>query len=168
MKILAAAIATLAVVCGRAVAAEESTARQVVFVCEHGNVKSLMAASYFNQLAAQRGLPWRAVARGSAPDSTTAPQAIAAALLADGVDVRNFRAAKVGASDTTDAAQIVAIGIELPADLQADEDRVERWNDVPPASTSYDAARASIKAHIATLLEKLSGESADGKPDRRE
>jgi hypothetical protein len=24
---------------------------QVLFVCEHGNVKSLMAASYFNKLA---------------------------------------------------------------------------------------------------------------------
>jgi len=30
---------------------------QVLFVCEHGNVKSLMASSYFNQLARERHLP---------------------------------------------------------------------------------------------------------------
>jgi hypothetical protein len=32
---------------------------QVLFVCEHGNVKSLMAVSYFNQLAHERRLPFR-------------------------------------------------------------------------------------------------------------
>jgi arsenate reductase (thioredoxin) len=40
---------------------------QVLFVCEHGNVKSLMAASYFNQLARERRLPFQAVSRGSPP-----------------------------------------------------------------------------------------------------
>ena len=40
---------------------------QVLFVCGHGNVKSLMAASYFNQLVGERRLPFRAVSRGSAP-----------------------------------------------------------------------------------------------------
>ena len=30
--------------------------RTVVFVCEHGNVKSLIAREWFNRLAAERGL----------------------------------------------------------------------------------------------------------------
>jgi hypothetical protein len=51
---------------------------QVVFVCEHGNVKSLMAASYFNTMAQARGLPFRAVSRGSAPDSDTVPDFVRA------------------------------------------------------------------------------------------
>ena len=42
---------------------------RVVFVCEHGSVKSLIASLYFNQRAQQRGLPFKAVARGTAPDS---------------------------------------------------------------------------------------------------
>ena len=90
-----------------------------MFVCEHGNVKSLMAASYFNQLAAQRGLPWRAVARGIAPDSTTVPELIAAALRADGVDVSEFRPAKVDATDAAEAARIVMIGTDLPRACEA-------------------------------------------------
>lgn len=167
MRILASAVATLAIVSGTASAAERTPAKQVVFVCEHGSVKSLMAASYFNQLAAQRGLPWRAVSRGSMPDSTTVPKPIAAALRAEGLDVSKFRPAKIDATDAAEAARIVTIGTDLPAGVRADEQRIERWNDVPAASTSYDAARSSLKAHIAELLERLSLESAGGQSDRR-
>lgn len=167
MRALISAVATLAVVCGAAPAAEQPPVEQIVFVCEHGTVKSLMAASYFNQLAAQRGLPWRAVSRASAPDSTTVPKPIAAALLAEGVDVSEFRPAKIDATDAAEAVRIVTIGTDLPAGVRGDEQRVERWNDVPPASTSYDAARRSLKAHIAELLERLSLQSAGGQPDRR-
>jgi arsenate reductase (thioredoxin) len=154
MRILALIAATLAIVCGISSAGEDGT-RKVVFVCEHGNVKSLMAASYFNQLATQRGLPFRAVSRGVAPDSTTVPRAIAAGLYADGVDVSDFHPSKFAAADGVDATQVVAIGTELPAAARTGDLRVERWNDVPPASTSYDAARNSLKAHVAELLDRL-------------
>ena len=167
MRTLIAVVATLALVRSASFAAEQPPAEQIVFVCEHGNVKSLMAASYFNQLAAQRGLPWRAVARGIAPDSTTVPKRIAAALLAEGVDVSEFRPAKVDATDAAEAVRIVMIGTDLPARVRGDEQRIERWNDVPPASTSYDAARSSLKTHIAELLEQLSRQPAGGQPDRR-
>jgi protein-tyrosine-phosphatase len=40
---------------------------QVLFVCEDGNVKGLMAMSYFNQLAQERQLHYCAVSRGTAP-----------------------------------------------------------------------------------------------------
>ena len=39
----------------------------VVFVCEHGSAKSVIAAAHFNHLAAEKGLPYRAIARGCAP-----------------------------------------------------------------------------------------------------
>jgi hypothetical protein len=46
--------------------------------------------------------------------------------------------------------------------VPAQEQRIERWNDVPPASTSYDATRTSLKAHIAELLERLLREPPGG------
>ena len=159
MRIFAAAIAAL--VCGVSMAANQPSVNQVVFVCEHGTVKSLMAASYFNQLAEQRGLRWRAISRGSAPDSDTVPELIAARLRADGVDVSNFRPAKVEATEAIEATRVVTIGTDLPAGVRAEAQRIERWNDVPPASTSYDAARTSLKAHIAELLDRLSRGPAD-------
>jgi hypothetical protein len=132
-----AAIATLAIIGNAGIAAAEEAAQQVVFVCEHGVVKSQMATSYFNQLAQQRGLPWRAVSRGSAPDAKQ----------------------KVDATDAAAAARIVTIGATLPADVPADEKRIERWDDVPPASANYDAARSALEARVAELLERLSRES---------
>lgn len=156
MRIFASVIATLALVCGIAAANDAPT--KVVFVCEHGNVKSLMAASYFNQLAAQRGLPFRAVSRGVAPDSTTVPMPIVAGLHADGVDVRDFHPAKIVAADVDEAVRVIPISAELPAGLQVDPQRVERWSDVPAASVSYDGARESLKAHVAALLDRLAAQ----------
>jgi arsenate reductase (thioredoxin) len=158
VKTLGSVIALLALMCGMTAAAQDTAARQVVFVCEHGNVKSLMAASYFNQLATQRGLPFRAVSRGAAPDSTTVPQPIVAGLRADGVDVSDFHPSKIATADLDDAVRVIAISTDLPPGVQVDAQRVERWSDVPAASVNYDAARTSLKAHVAALLERLAAQ----------
>ncbi len=129
---------------------------KVVFVCEHGNVKSLMAASYFNQLSAERGLPHRAVSRGSAPDSTTVPPKIVEGLRGDGFDVSAFRPVALSESDFVAAERVVAISTSLPAGATpAPGARVEEWQDVPPASLDYRAARESLQAHVRKLVEEL-------------
>jgi arsenate reductase (thioredoxin) len=155
----AAMIAVVCVATGYSVA-QISTAPDgkatVLFVCQHGNVKSLMAASYFNQQAAKLGLPYRAVARGVAPDSTTVPEPVAEGLRADGVDVSGFQPAAVKASDTATSAHVVTIGATLPEDAQrAAGTRIEQWNDVPPASDGFAGTRDSIKQHVRMLIEKL-------------
>jgi protein-tyrosine-phosphatase len=132
----------------------EAGAAQVLFVCEHGNVKSLMAASYFNELAGKRGLPFHAVSRGSAPDSTTVPPKIIAGLGDDGFDVREFHPVKVSAADVSASKRTVAIGVTLPAETAGDA-AVEHWNDVPAASVDYAAARASLQQHVRVLVDQL-------------
>jgi hypothetical protein len=47
----------------------------LVFVCEHGSAKGIVAAAHFNRLAAERGLMLRAIARGTDPDDEIAPNA---------------------------------------------------------------------------------------------
>ena len=133
----------------------EPPAAQVLFVCEHGNVKSLMAASYFNQLAHERRLPYRAVSRGSAPDSTTVPPAIIDGLRKDGIDVASFHPAAVVAADITASQHVVLINTELPANTPAQGVSIERWSDVPAASINFEAARDSMKRHIAKLMDEL-------------
>ena len=133
----------------------ESPVSQVLFVCDHGNVKSLMAASYFNQLADERGLAVRGVSRGSAPDSTSVPPAIIAGLRADGFDVGAFHPAAVSAADVSASRRVIAIGTALPATLKIAGVAVEQWNDVPPASIDYGASRDSLKAHVEKLVEQL-------------
>jgi protein-tyrosine-phosphatase len=129
---------------------------QVLFICEHGNVKSLMAVSYFNQLSQERGLAYRAVPRGTDPNSTTVPPAIINGLRADGVDVSSFHPSRLTSSDIARSARVITIGIELPRDARNQaQTRLEEWNDVPPATVDFLRARESIKAHVAKLLEEL-------------
>jgi len=68
-----------------------AAADAVVFVCEHGSVKSLMAAQWFNRLAHERGLRLRAVSRGLTPDAAV-PGPVADHLAGHGFDLRGFTA----------------------------------------------------------------------------
>ncbi len=76
------------------------TERQVVFACEHGTVKSVIAAYWFNRLAAERKAPFRAASRGITPD-VAIPPGVAAGLAADGFDVAGFRPLPLKAADVT-------------------------------------------------------------------
>ena len=58
----------------------------VVFVCEHGAAKSVIATVYFNKLARERGLPYRATFRGTDPQAELSVSALAG-LRADGVEI---------------------------------------------------------------------------------
>jgi hypothetical protein len=141
------------------VEAAEAAEAQILFVCLHGNVKSLMASSYFNEQAEQRTLPFRAESRGVDPDSTTVPPPIAERLNRDGFDVSAFRPRKVGVTDVSGSGRVVLIGTELPADLQLPGVPSEQWNDVPPASVNYDDAWLSLKSHVDRLIGQLVDES---------
>ena len=124
---------------------------RVVFVCEHGSVKSVMAAQWFNRLAAERNVPFRAISRGVTPDAAIPPP-VARNLAADGFDVDGFRPAPLESADVAGAARVVAIGVQSPL-LAATP--VTRWDDIPPASTDYAASRDAMRARMGALLDSL-------------
>jgi arsenate reductase len=133
---------------------------QVLFVCERGNVKSLMAASYFNQLAAERKLPLRAISRGVSPNSTSVPPAIVAGLQVEGIEVSTYRPVALSLNDASQARHVVTIGTDLPDSAQPAVTTRERWDDVPAASTSYSAARDSLRSHVRDLIQRLSNQTS--------
>lgn len=126
----------------------------VVLVCEHGNVKSLIGASLFDEVASQRGLPFRAVSRGVTPEVSVPPK-IAAALRGEGIDVANFKPQRLTSLDVSGALRVVAIGVDLTSFSAAAHAPIEEWVDVPPASIDYAAARAALLRHIDALLDSL-------------
>jgi arsenate reductase (thioredoxin) len=125
--------------------------RTVVFVCEHGAAKSVIAAAYFNQLAAERHLPFHAIARGITPQSELSQSAMAG-LRADGVAVANEKPRALTADDTRHAARIVAF-CQVPASLRKGT-RVEQ-HDVPAPGDGYAQSRSAILAQVKALVEKL-------------
>jgi arsenate reductase (thioredoxin) len=137
-------------------AGAEPTARpetpKVVFVCEHGNVKSLIAQEWFNHRSKERGLAVRAVSRGRKPEASV-PGPIADALARDGFDVRTFAPQAPAPAEMRQAARVVGIGLDRKA-LGATVG-VEVWDGIPPASEDYAAARDALRARIETLLTAL-------------
>jgi protein-tyrosine-phosphatase len=126
----------------------------VVFVCEHGNVKSLIAMQWFNRLAAQRSQATRAVSRGLVPESPV-PPAIREQLREDGFEVTTFEARPLTRADVSGAARLVVIGTDVPAWARKARVPVEVWRDIPSATEGYEASRDALKARITTLLAAL-------------
>jgi protein-tyrosine-phosphatase len=131
----------------------------VVFVCEHGSVKSLVAQEWFNRRARERGLAVRAVSRGVTPDAAV-PPAIVEALRGDGFDVSAFHPRALAEADVAGAARVVLIGVDGEPPLPAAGGMVDRWDGIPPASQDYSASRDAMKARIEKLLDAL----ARGRP----
>jgi protein-tyrosine-phosphatase len=125
--------------------------RNVLFVCEHGAAKSVIAAAEFNRLAQQRGLSWRAAFRGTSPDADIAP-AVAQALGRDGLTV-DGKPSLVTISDVEASSQVVTFATKLPR--TAVPASLREWNDVPSPSSDLDAARRDIRLRVAKLLDEI-------------
>ena len=124
---------------------------KVLFVCLHGSAKSLIAAEYFNRLAAVRGLAARATSAGTEPDDVIPPR-VAQGLRDDGIDVEGRRPRRPTPADVEGTAVVVTFGCGL-GELASRAPRIERWDDVPAVSEDFKRARDVIVARVAGLLE---------------
>jgi len=123
----------------------------IVFVCEHGAAKSIIAAAYFNKLAVENSLKVRALARGTNPDQELSPKTIAG-LYEDGLTPAESIPQKLSLPDVESAQKIVSF-CELPEEFQ-NKNTVEQWNDIPPVSENYEKARDAILEKLNRMLEK--------------
>ena len=137
MRVLAA-IAMLAVVCGSSCAAADRRRASASRVRVRARQREEPHGSVVLQPAGRAARP--AFARNLTRLRAGLDHGAAAhsgRLRTDGVDVSDFRPAKVEAAEVAEATRIVTIGADLPAGVPAEEQRIERWNDVPPASSDY-------------------------------
>ena len=129
----------------------DSAGADIVFICEHGAAKSVLASALFNRAAQQQKLPFRSVARGLRPDAQVPPK-IVAALRADGFDLADFQPAPVDDAEIASASHVVAIGVE--SSIESRHPEIEMWNDIP-SPADYAAARAALQRQIDALLEAM-------------
>jgi protein-tyrosine-phosphatase len=123
----------------------------IVFVCEHGAAKSIVAAAYFNKLARERNLRYRALARGTAPQEEISVSA-AKGLQADGLSATEQKPVRLTRDDVSGAVRVVTF-CSLPDDYRSVA--VEEWNDVPTVSDDYNRARNAIVERVERLLNEL-------------
>jgi protein-tyrosine-phosphatase len=134
----------------------EQRPKTIVFVCLHGSVKSQMAAAHFNQLAKERGLPFVAISRGIAVDSSI-PTRIRDGLALEGLAPVDDVPRRLTAEEANGASMVFAFD-EVPTERKGNAD-VSYWSDVPPATKDYSAARDAIVRHIDDLLPSMTSKS---------
>src|SRR5258707_14873569 len=135
----------------------EVNSSTVVFVCEHGAAKSVIAAAHFNRLASQSNLPYRAVARGTKPDDAVAP-AVRTGLAADGLDVSTSKPKAVSDEDIARAGRVVSLATDLRQTRPSVKPKLLAWDDIPSVSQDYSAARTAIVREVEKLVAKLAAE----------
>ncbi len=126
----------------------------LLFVCEHGAAKSVIAATYFNKLASEANLDLRAIARGTNPDAELSPNTVAG-LHADGLTPTESIPQMLSLADVESAHRVVAF-CELPEEYRS-KTVIEQWDGVPPVSEDYEKARDAIIERIHRLIVEEKG-----------
>jgi len=124
----------------------------IIFVCEHGAAKSILAAAYFNKLAQERNLSLHAIARGTHPDEELSPITVAG-LHEDGLTPNESVPQKFSLEEIESAQQIIAF-CELSSEFKQ-KVKIEQWSDIPPVSENYEKARDMIVEYLRHLINNL-------------
>ena len=128
----------------------------IIFVCEHGAAKSIIAASYFNKLATAKGLKLTAIARGTNPDETLSPKAVNG-LMKDGLETTESIPQKLSLAEITSAQKVITF-CNLSNEEVQQAIEIEHWEDVPPVSENYEIARDAILEKLNSLITSLQNE----------
>lgn len=152
MNAIVLAVAAHVLISGAQSSETSATPPAVVFVCEHGAAKSVIATAYFNKLARERGLPYRATFRGTDPQADLSVSALKG-LREDGIEIPNGKPTVISPTDVEKATHVFAIGCTLPASATA-SGKAANWSDVPDGE-GYARTRDAIVRHVTALLDEL-------------
>jgi protein-tyrosine-phosphatase len=128
-----------------------SQAPVIIFVCEHGAAKSILAVAYFNKLAIDKGSDLRAIARGTNPDKELSPQTVMG-LSKDELQPTESTPQKLTEADVQSAEHIITF-CDLPVEFHQ-KIIVEQWDGIPPVSENYEKAREAIVGRILEFLSR--------------
>lgn len=131
--------------------AVSGNAQRVLFVCQYGSVKSPIAREILKRRARERKIAVGAFSRGITPEAHL-PHAIAARLLAEGIDPAREGLHRLLPVDLR-AADIVVVFNPLPPGLRIRPSR--DWTSVPSVLEAYPAALADIKQRVELLLDTI-------------
>ena len=125
----------------------------VLFVCEHGTVRSVLARVLFDRYADSIGLDMRAVSRGTRPDSIV-PAWMQRGLAGDHVTLGHWRPQRLAESDLASASYVVSFDIPASATAGARAPRAQ-WDGLPSVSADYAVGRDAIRARVRQLADSL-------------
>lgn len=136
--------------------------KTVLFVCEHGTVKSLLAKVLFEEYAQQVGLHMRAESRGTHADSIVPPWMLRGLTL-DHVDLGTWHPQTLGESDLVAASYVVSFDVPEAATAAARVPRTQ-WDGLPSVTQDYSKGRDAIRARVHSLVDSLKRAERTARP----
>ena len=125
----------------------------VLFVCQHGAAKSVLAAELLSRRVAGLHLPVTVRSAGVEPDAVVSDRLLD--LFPDRArELAARRPRRVKGEDVQDASIVVTFNVVADS-LPASPGHQLSWDDVPPVSEDPAGARAAIERHIDALVEVL-------------
>jgi len=131
---------------------QKSEPKKILFVCTHGAARSPIAAAYFNKIAKEQNLNYRAIFKGTEPDSVLT-NGTKKGLRKDEINIKDWKPKLVSENEINKANRIITFDCELPSNVIST--KIEQWNGTPPISKDYDKARDIIKNKVYQLIESL-------------
>lgn len=125
----------------------------ILFLCPHAAAKSVLAMTYFNDLAIRAGLDVAVGNAGTEPDPAINP-GVATFLLDEGFDLTGFVPSLLTDEQLETTDIVVSIGC-IAADRLPPTTRYLDWSDVPMLSDGFQVARDQIYAHVEALVADL-------------
>lgn len=153
------AISSIAVIPSNPVLAQQLSAdptdkKTIVFVCEHGSAKSVIAAAHFNDLAQKNGIPYIATARGINPDKEIPPY-VRTGLTREKLDIKGWQPKPFAQQDAVKAERVITLGCVLPHSMSIEPTQLQNWNNVPSPRDDFRDASQAIAAKVASLVTEI-------------
>jgi arsenate reductase len=126
----------------------------IVFVCEHGAARSVMASKYFERLANENGILVNAIFRGLSPDSSI-NRTTKAELTKDGFTLKNENPKRLTREDVQNSDLVVTLDCVLPETYNGYSTRLLKYRGIPSINENYVLARDSIKRIVNDVLIKI-------------
>jgi len=130
--------------------------QKVAFICLHGSAKSLIAAEYFNRIAIEKNLPFRATTSGPEPDQEV-PENVVAGLKNHGIDVGQYHPTPIAAEQLSDTGLIVSFACDAGRRLAPSKPE-GRWDECPAVSDDFEIAWTFITGSVEKLISRLSAQ----------
>lgn len=126
----------------------------ILFVCELGAAKSVLAAAYLTQIASERGLPFRGVSCGTHPDPHVWPS-VQESLIEEGLEPSADPPARMDEEDLSRAYRVVTFDRPELEGKSAWATKHIVWNEMPAVREDILIARAAIRARVEALVDSL-------------
>jgi arsenate reductase (thioredoxin) len=126
--------------------------KKIVFVCEHGSAKSIIAISYFNKIAKEKNLSWEAVSRGTTPDAEISAKT-KKLLTDDKVPVPQVKPQAITQKDIDEADRVILF-FPLPENI-AGRNNLEYWPGIDAVNGDFEKLRDDILAKLLPLIDSL-------------